>query len=115
MLIGFVFYQCCFKKKMGPKKVERNVRKTKVPTDTPTEFELGDTAADIQRRREKREQGEKEAEKQQRKEREGEEARRVKNSQPHTEEGVAKTRPRTERSDSEMDIQAGGEVGPSQL
>ena len=40
--------------KMGPKK-SRRVRKIVVPTDTPTEFGLGDTAADIQRRREKRE------------------------------------------------------------
>ena len=31
------------------------MRKIEVPTDTPTEFELGDTAADIQRRREKSE------------------------------------------------------------
>ena len=34
------------------------MRKIKVPTDTPTEFELGDAAADIQRRREDREQRE---------------------------------------------------------
>ena len=33
-------------RKMGPKK-GRRVRKIDVPTDTPTEFELGDTA-DIQ-------------------------------------------------------------------
>ena len=38
---------------MIPKK-DRRVRKIEVPTDTPTEFELGDTAADIQRRREER-------------------------------------------------------------
>ena len=52
---------------MGPKKARRNLRKTEVPTDTPTEFELGDTAAVLQRRREEREQGDrKEAEKKQR-------------------------------------------------
>ena len=34
---------------MGPKKGGR-VRKIEVPTDSPTEFKLGDTAADIQRR-----------------------------------------------------------------
>ena len=33
--------------KIGPKKATKNVRKIEVPTDTPTEFELGDTAADI--------------------------------------------------------------------
>ena len=38
----------------------RQVMKIKVSTDTPTEFELGDTAADIQRRREEREQRERE-------------------------------------------------------
>ena len=41
-------------RKMGPKK-SRIVRKIEVPTDTPTEFELGDTVADIQRRREEEE------------------------------------------------------------
>ena len=51
---------------MGPKKGRRNVRKIEVPTDTPAEFEFGETAADIQRRREEREQREREeAEKQQ--------------------------------------------------
>ena len=34
------------------------MRKIEVPTDTPTEFESGDTATDIQRRREEREQRE---------------------------------------------------------
>ena len=37
------------KRKMGPKK-GRRMRKIEIPTDTPTEFELGDRAADIQRR-----------------------------------------------------------------
>ena len=57
---------------MGPKK-GRRVRKIEVPTVTPTEFKLGDTAADIhRRRREEREVRERveEAQKQ------GEEARK---------------------------------------
>ena len=53
----------------GPKKARRNVRKIEVPTDTPTEYELGDTAADIQRKREEGKQREREdSEKQQREE-----------------------------------------------
>ena len=39
---------------MGQKK-GRRVRKIKVPTDSVPEFELGETAVDIQRRREERE------------------------------------------------------------
>ena len=39
---------------MGPKN-GRRVRKIEIQTDSPPEFELGDTAADIQRRREERE------------------------------------------------------------
>ena len=38
---------------MGAKK-DRKVRKIEIPTDTPPEFELGDTVADIQWRREER-------------------------------------------------------------
>ena len=38
---------------MGAKK-GRKVRKIEIPTDTPPEFELGDTVADIQWRREER-------------------------------------------------------------
>ena len=42
------------------------MRKIEVPTDKPARYELGDTAADILRRREEREQREREeAEKQQ--------------------------------------------------
>ena len=40
-------------RKMGPKK-GRRVREIDVPTDTPIEFELRDTAADIQQEGEKR-------------------------------------------------------------
>ena len=36
---------------MAPKKATNNPRKIEVPTDTPTEFELRDTAADIRTRR----------------------------------------------------------------
>ena len=53
------------------------MRKKEVPRDTPTEFELGDTAADIHRRREEREQRDREkAQKQKREESEREEAKR---------------------------------------
>ena len=44
---------------MGPKK-GRRVRKIEVPTDSVPEFELGDTEADIKRRREEREARERE-------------------------------------------------------
>ena len=44
---------------MSPKKARENPRYIKVPADIPTEFELGDTAADIQKRREKRKRGRK--------------------------------------------------------
>ena len=51
----FLFFtNAAFTKKNGKKSEE-----DKVPTDTPTEFELGDTAADIQRRRGSRERGRK--------------------------------------------------------
>ena len=77
------------------------MRKIEVHTDTPTEFELGETAADMQRRREEREQ----------REREG--ARRA--EIPHSiEEGVAEKIARTESSESEMDIVSEREVGISQ-
>ena len=42
---------------MGPKK-GRRVRKIRVPTETRTEFEFRDAAADIQRRREENEREE---------------------------------------------------------
>ena len=55
---------------MGPKQGRKNARKIEIPRDTPTDFKLGDTAADIQRMREEREQREREeVEKQQREER----------------------------------------------
>ena len=49
----------------GPKSPRTDVRKIEVHVNTPTEFELGDTAADIKRRREVRDQKKKGAEKQQ--------------------------------------------------
>ena len=53
--------KCCLDLiyKKDPKMARKNVRKIEVPTDTPTEFELGDTTSDIQRRREEREHREK--------------------------------------------------------
>ena len=45
-----------------------NARKIEVPTETPTEFELGDTAPDIQRREERDQCEPEDAEKQQREE-----------------------------------------------
>ena len=58
------------------------MRKIEVSINTPTEFEFGDTAADIQMSREEREQREsEEAEKQQMEEREKEEARRAETPQ----------------------------------
>ena len=53
---AFVFHKHCFDLiyKMGPINGRKNVRKIEVPTDTPTEFELRGTGADIQRRENKR-------------------------------------------------------------
>ena len=68
------------------------MRKIEVPTETPPEFELGDTAADIQRRRQKREQREREEAEKQQEERGRGKARRAETPQEeisHTEEGVA--------------------------
>ena len=91
---------------MGPKK-GRRVRKIKIKTDSIPEFELEDTVADIQWRREERE-GE-EAQKQR------EETRRGETSHS-PEEGVSETCVRTDTSDTEMDTctEGGGEVGTSQ-
>ena len=92
---------------MGLKK-GRRVRKIEVPTDIVPEFELGDTAADIQQRREEREARERDEVRQQQ---QREEARA---EESHSqEEGVAEKRPRTERSDTETEA-AGGEAGASQ-
>ena len=61
--------------------------------DTPTKFELGDTAADIQRRRDKREQRKKEEAKKQQ---------------------LVEKRQRTERSESKMDTEGGAKNCTSQ-
>ena len=63
---------------MGPKRPRKNARKIEVSTVTPTEFELGDTAAVMQRRRgaEREQRGREEAEKQQMGEEERDEARK---------------------------------------
>ena len=80
---------------MGPKKGSR-VRKIEVPTDSVLEFELGDTAADIQQMRQEREAREREeAQKQMEQEAKREEARV---EETHSqEEGVAEIRGRTEK------------------
>ena len=52
---------------MGPKK-DRRVRKIEVPTDSAPDFELGDTSADIQQRRQETEAREREEAQQQREE-----------------------------------------------
>ena len=96
---------------MGPKK-GRRVRKIEVPTDSVPEFELGDTAADIQWRRQEGEAREREEAHQQREEEARSEEGRVGESD-WQEEGVAEKRPRTERSDIETEA-AGEEVGSSQ-
>ena len=41
---------------VAPKKARMNIRKIEIPTDTPTDFEFGDAAADNQRLRVKMEQ-----------------------------------------------------------
>ena len=86
---------------MGPKMARKIVRKIEFPKDNPTELEFADTAADIQGRKEEREQ------------REREEAKRAKTPQSQMEEAVAEKGPRTERSDSEMDTEGGGEASAS--
>ena len=80
------------------------MRKIEIPKDTPTEFELGDTAAHIQRRRAEREQRERGGDRGTTEAGEGnEEARRLETTEPQTEEAVAEKKTRTERSESEMD------------
>ena len=69
------------------------MRKTEVPTDSVPEFELGDTAADIQQRRQEREAREREEAQQQQ---QREEARREEARVEETnlqEEGVAEKGP----------------------
>ena len=91
---------------MGSKK-GRRIRKINVPTDTPTEFELGDTTADIQRRREEARERKEEAQKQRK------EARKEETTHS-AEEGMAEKRERTDKTDIEMNTEAEGEADTSQ-
>ena len=84
---------------MGPKK-GRRVRKIEVPTDSVLEFNLGDTAADIQWRREEREATEREEKTQKQKE----EARREEATHS-LEEGLVEKRAKTDKSNTELDAQ----------
>ena len=79
---------------MGSKKT-KNVRKIEVPTDTHTEFELGDTAADIQGR--------------------GGRGRKPGGRKLHSHRWSRQwpKLPRTEKSESEMDPEGGGEASTS--
>ena len=97
---------------MGPVKGRRPVRRIEFPTETPPEFELGDTAADIHWRRHQREAKEKEEQAQKKRE---QEARREEATHS-PEEGVSETSARTDKSDTKMDTctETGGEAGTSQ-
>ena len=87
------------------------MRKIEVPTDSVSEFKLGDTVADIQQRRQEREAREREETQQQRKEEASRKKARL--GETHSqEEGVAEKRPRTENSCTVAKA-VGGEVQPS--
>ena len=88
---------------MGPKKGRKNVRRI-MPTDTPSECQLGDTVADIQSRRNSERN---ETEKQLREEKEKEEARMWKNFTVRDGGGSG------QRSESDMDTEGRGEVSVS--
>ena len=79
------------------------MRNIEVPTDTATKFELGDTAADIQRKRGGREQREREREEETAEGGVG--GARMEETTHSVDEGVAEKCPRTERSDTEMDTE----------
>ena len=81
-------------------KLGRRMRKMGIPTETHTKFELGDTAADTV------EEGGRATE--------TEGGTQGGNYTLHTEEGVAETLAKTDKSDTEMDTKGGGEVGTSQ-
>ena len=93
---------------MGPKTARKNVRKIEVPTDTPTEFEQGDTAAGRGGgKRENRERGRGQKNNRGRRERKSEGRKLDTHRQRmHT---LIKM-PRTERSKSEMDTEGGGKA-----
>ena len=96
---------------MGPKKSKKKMKKIEVPLDTPTEFELGDAAVYLHGRREDREQRDREEAEKQQGRREKKPGTEIPRS---TEEAVAEKRPITERNESEMDTEDGGEAGTSQ-
>ena len=88
---------------MGPKTSRKSLRKMEVPKDTSRDFELKDTAADIQRGRGEREYWGKDH-RETTEEGAGEGGRQEgRNSTV----AVAKKRPRTERSKSEIDTEGG--------
>ena len=94
-LRDFIFYKkaAAYYLTMGPEK-GRKVRKIGVPTDSVPEFELGDTASNIQHGR----QGREEAQQQHQRE---EDVRRAEGSEEEShlqEEGVAEKRPRAEKN-----------------
>ena len=75
------------------------MRKIEVPTDSIPEFELGDMAADIQRRREEREARQRVEEAQKQRE------KAMREETTHSaEEGVAEGHVRTHKSNTEMNI-----------
>ena len=93
------------------------MRKIEVPTDTPTEFKLGDTAADIQKKREVKKQREREGGGRTELTEGSEEREEAIREEPtrSAEEGVAENHARTDRSDTEMDTDGGGKASTSQL
>ena len=95
-------------RKIGPEK-GRRVRMIEVLKHNPPEFELGNTVTDIQQPREQREarKREEKALKQR------EEAMREETTHS-AEEEVAEKRAKTDRSDTEMDTETGGEAATSQ-
>ena len=97
---------------MGPKK-GRRVRKIEVPTDSVPEFELLDTAADIQQRRQDREARERDEVQQQQQREQKARKEEARAEESHSQEEGQKKRPRTQRSETETEA-GGGEVGKSQ-
>ena len=97
--------------KMAPKMSIKNMRKMQVHTVTPEEFEMGDTASDIEKRRVEKEQRVRvEAEKQQWEEMEGgsHEVGEYSTGGYLTDGGVvAEKRHRTGKSESEMETKGG--------
>ena len=76
--------------------------------EAPAQFELGDMAANIQQRSSEMEERQREEEAQ----KQSEETRREESTHS-AEKGVAEKHARTDKSDTEMDTEAGGEAGIS--